>query len=223
VNCSPGKAEQQRLVAQFKRSWSDWSASLCRADARQDQPIHHTRDLNPDARPWLVRPPHAQRQLMRRLCANPAIGTGEACGLRRTFNALRRCRLTPLQPCCERVGDTYSGEFGEFRLKLCRRDRWARSQMLHRNDWSRVHPFVHHDRGDTRLAITREDRCGDRTCTSMARQEGWVQVNDAARVVVEQRLGNDLSEVCEERPLRTERLDSFNFCCVADLGGMYDP
>ncbi len=49
-----------------------------------------------------------------------------------------------------------------------------------------------------------------------------MQVNDAAWVVIEQRLGNDLSEVCEERPLRTERLDSFSFCCVADLGGMYD-
>ena len=49
-----------------------------------------------------------------------------------------------------------------------------------------------------------------------------MQIDDAAWVVIEQRLGNDLSEVCEERPLRTERLDSFSFCCVADLGGMYD-
>jgi hypothetical protein len=49
-----------------------------------------------------------------------------------------------------------------------------------------------------------------------------VQIDDAAWVVIEQRPGNDLTEVCEERRLRTERLDSFNFCCVTDLGGMYD-
>jgi hypothetical protein len=56
----------------------------------------------------------------------------------------------------------------------------------------------------------------------MSWQERRVQIDDAAWVVIEQRLGNDLSEVCEERALRTERLNSFNFCCVADLGGMYD-
>jgi hypothetical protein len=160
---------------------------------------------------------------MRRLCANPAIGTGEARRLRRTINALRRCRLTPLQPCCERVGDTNSGEFGEFRLKLGGRDRWARSQMLHRNDWPCINPFVHHDRGDTGLTIASEDRCGDRARTAMSRQERRVQIDDAACVVIKQRLGNDLTEVCEERPLRTERLDSFSFCCVTDLGGVYNP
>ena len=57
----------------------------------------------------------------------------------------------------------------------------------------------------------------------MSWQERRVQIDDAAWVVIEQRLGNDLSEVCEERALRTERLDSFRFCCVTDLDGVFNP
>jgi hypothetical protein len=95
--------------------------------------------------------------------------------------------------------------------------------MLHRNDWPCINPFVHHDRSDSRLAIASEDRCGDGTCAAVSWQERRVHIDDTAWVVIEQRLWDDLSEVCEERAFRTERLDSFNFCCVTDLGGMYDP
>jgi hypothetical protein len=160
---------------------------------------------------------------MRRLCANPAIGTGEACGLRRAINALRRCRLTPLQPCCERVRDAHSGEFGEFRLKLCGRDVWARSQMLHRNDWARVHALVHHDGGDTGFAIASEDRCGDWARAAMARQKRWMQIDDAAWIVIKQRFGNDLPEICEERPICAKRLNACDFGQITNLRDMFNP
>ena len=50
-----------------------------------------------------------------------------------------------------------------------------------------------------------------------------MQVNDAARIVVEQQLGNDLPEVCKQRRLRTEGRDSFHLRCITHLGGMFDP
>jgi hypothetical protein len=57
----------------------------------------------------------------------------------------------------------------------------------------------------------------------MSRQERRVQIDDAACVVIKQRLWDDLPEVCEERPLRTERLDPFNFCCITNLRGVFNP
>jgi len=112
ANRSPGEAEQQCVVAQLEHPWGNWGASLYRTDARKDQALHDARDLNPNAWPRLIRPPHTLRQLPRRLCANPTIGTGEALCLCGTNNTLRICRLTPLQPSGQGVGNTHRGEFG---------------------------------------------------------------------------------------------------------------
>jgi len=116
ANRSSSKAEQQRVVAQLERPWGDYKATLYCANARQDQTIHNPRNFHPKTWPWLICPPHAQRQLPRRLCANPTIGTGEALCLCGTNNTLRSCRLTPLQPSGQGVGNTHRGEFGELYL-----------------------------------------------------------------------------------------------------------
>ena len=94
--------------------------------------------------------------------------------------------------------------------------------MLHRNDWSRINPLIHHDGGDAGLTIASEDRCGDRARAAMSRKERRVQIDDAAWVVIEQRLGNDLSEVCEERSIGAERFDPCDFSGVTNLGDMFD-
>ena len=49
-----------------------------------------------------------------------------------------------------------------------------------------------------------------------------MQVDDAAWVVIEQRLWDDLSEVCEERSIGAERFDSCDFSSVTNLGDMFD-
>jgi hypothetical protein len=94
--------------------------------------------------------------------------------------------------------------------------------MLRRNDRPRVDPLIHHDRGDTGLAIAGEDRCWDGTRTAMSRQERWVQIDDASRVVTHERRGNDLTKICEQRCLRTERLNPFNFCRITNLCDVFN-
>ena len=94
--------------------------------------------------------------------------------------------------------------------------------MLHANDWSCIHPLIHHDRGDPGLPITGKDRCGDRARTAMARQERWMQVDDATRIVIQEFGRDDLSEVCEERSIGAERFDSCDFSSVTNLGDMFD-
>ena len=50
-----------------------------------------------------------------------------------------------------------------------------------------------------------------------------MQVNDAAWVVIKQCLGNDLSEVCKERPICTNRLDSCSFGDITNLRDVFNP
>ena len=147
------------------------ASPLNRADARQDQPIDHARDFDPNAWPRLIRAPHSERDFSGGACAYPAIRTSKASSLRRTIDTLRGRRLTPPQPCGKGVGDPNGGKFGKLYLKLCGGHPWTRSQVLHGDDWSRIHPLIHHDRRDTRLSFTSKDRCRDRACAAMARQQ----------------------------------------------------
>jgi hypothetical protein len=49
-----------------------------------------------------------------------------------------------------------------------------------------------------------------------------MQVDDATRIVIQELGRDDLSEVCEERPLGTDGRDSFNLRCITHLGGVYN-
>ena len=49
-----------------------------------------------------------------------------------------------------------------------------------------------------------------------------MQVDDTARVVIQERRRNDLTEIRKQRRLRTDRFDSFNCCCITDLGDVFD-
>lgn len=57
----------------------------------------------------------------------------------------------------------------------------------------------------------------------MSWQERWVQVNDAAWVVIEQFLGNDLPEVCKKRSICANRMDSFDFGGITNLRDVFNP
>lgn len=48
-----------------------------------------------------------------------------------------------------------------------------------------------------------------------------MQVNDAAWIVIQKLSRDDLSEVCEERPISTERFDPCDFSGVTNLGDMF--
>jgi hypothetical protein len=56
----------------------------------------------------------------------------------------------------------------------------------------------------------------------MARQERWMQVDDATPIVIQEFGRNDLSEVCEERPIGAECFDPCDFSGVTNLGDMFD-
>lgn len=50
-----------------------------------------------------------------------------------------------------------------------------------------------------------------------------MQVDDAARVVIQERCRNDLTEIRKQRRLRTDGFDHLNLRCVTNLGDVYDP
>jgi hypothetical protein len=56
----------------------------------------------------------------------------------------------------------------------------------------------------------------------MARQERWMQVDDATPIVIQEFGRNDLSEVCEERPIGAECFDPCDFSGVTNLGDVFD-
>ena len=168
---STSQAEQQRAALQLQPPWGEGNRPLRCADIRKDQAFSYARNFNPDARPGLICPPHAQRHRKRCFCADSAIGTGQTCSLRRANNILRSRGLTPLQPCSERIGDANSRKLCEFCLQPCSGSGRARSKVLNRNHWARINPLVHDDGGHTSLPIASEDGCRDRTRAAMARQE----------------------------------------------------
>ena len=50
-----------------------------------------------------------------------------------------------------------------------------------------------------------------------------MQVDDAARVVIQERRRNDLTEIRKQRRLCTDGFDHFNLRGVTDLGDVFDP